>query len=117
MAPEMTAAIHLISSLHEGDWVKVTADGRTYTMAVMSEPTRSDGSFGSPESTGVTVGFGRNGYATRVQADNLVRTRVGHGWVGGGTVLERVEPDPDWGPNPFCQCEHHAPNCPMGCWD
>lgn len=117
MEREMTRAIDLINSLHEGDWVKVTEHGRTSTMIVMSGQSRSDGRFGSYESTGVTVGYGRGRYATRVEAGNLVRTRRGHGWVGGGTELEKIEPDPDWGPNPFCTCKIHTPNCPVGCWD
>lgn len=95
MAQEMTMAeaIALISSLKDGDPVLVTRDGRTKLMFVSGAPRRSDGAFGSPESTRVTVTFGPGRYATEVAADNLVRTRRGRGWIGGGTELTRVEDD------------------------
>lgn len=97
MSPEMVQAIDLITSLRPGDRVKVTRDGRTNVMNVQSPPSRSDGRFGSPESTGVTVSYGPGRYATRVEAGDLVRTRRGRGCTGGGTELSRVTDDLDEG--------------------
>ncbi|WP_328967910.1 hypothetical protein [Streptomyces sp. NBC_00239] len=90
MSPEMSAAITFIQSLKIGERVKVTRDGRTNEMFVSSGPTRCDGPYGSYESMGVTVTFGPGRYSTRVQADHLVRTRRGHGFIGGGTTMERL---------------------------
>jgi len=89
----MAEAIQLIGSLRDGDLVRVTQDGRSHVMIVSGPPRRADGPFGSPESTRVTVTYGPGKYATEVAADNLVRTRRGRGWIGGGTTLERVPDD------------------------
>lgn len=112
----MAHAIQLIGSLKVHDFVRVTRDGRTDVLEVTQGPRRSDGPFGSPESTHVTVAYPR-GYAFEVSADHLVRTRRGHGWIGGGTEIEKVE----------CTCDparaldgytiktrwHHAESCPI----
>lgn len=89
----MSEAIELIASLKDGDPVLVTQDGRTSVMFVSGGPRRSDGAFGPLESTGVTVTYGPGRYATRIEAGNLVRTKRGHGYVGGGTELVKVEED------------------------
>ncbi len=93
---EFVKAHALISSLKIGDKVKIQRAGeRAYEMYVSREPSRSDGSFGSPESLHVTVTFGPGRYATEVGVDDLWRRRKGHGYIGGGTTLEKIdEPDP-----------------------
>lgn len=86
----MERAIALIESLHHGDRVQVITDGRIHEMTVVGRPARSDGPFGEAESVGVQVTLGSGKWSTRVQAGNLVRTRRGRGYVGGGTVLVKV---------------------------
>lgn len=81
----------LIASLKEGDWVRVTRDGRTNGMIVSRGPLLSDGLFGSPESLHVIVSFGPGRYATSVSVDHLWRRRVGRGFIGGGTEIEKIE--------------------------
>lgn len=93
MEREMAKAIELISSLKDGDLVRVTRDGRTDVMAVSGVPRRCDGAFGPVESIRVTVGYGPGRYSTEVSAENLVPTKRGRGYVGGGTKLERVPED------------------------
>lgn len=88
----MADAIQLIGSLKPGTLVRVTREGRTVVLPVTQGPRRADGAFGSPESTRVTVSYPK-GYAFEVAADHLVRTRRGHGWIGGGTTLEVVDDD------------------------
>lgn len=90
MEREMVEAIQLIASLKDGDPVLVTQDGRTNLMFVSGESRRCDGAYGPAESTRVTVTFGPGRYATEVAAENLVRTRRGQGWIGGGTELVKV---------------------------
>jgi hypothetical protein len=90
---EMAEAIQLIGSLKDGDLVRVTRDGHEHVMIVSGSPRRADGAFGSLGSIRVTVTYGPGKYATEVGADHLVRTRRGHGWIGGGTKLERVPDD------------------------
>ena len=89
----MVEAMTLIGSLRDGDLVQVTQDGRTNVMIVSGTPSKADGPFGSAESIGVTITYGPGRYATRVQADNLVRTKRGHGYVGGGTELVKLPAD------------------------
>lgn len=91
MERAMTEAIDLIASLRDGDAVLVTRDGRTSVMFVSGGPRRCDGAFGPIESTRVTVTFGPGRYSTEVSAEDLVRTKRGRGYVGGGTKLIRVE--------------------------
>jgi hypothetical protein len=88
-------AFALISSLRVGDRVRVQRAGeRAYEMTVSRGPSRSDGNWGSPESLHVTVTFGPGRYATEVGVDDLWRRRKGHGWIGGGTTIEKIE-EPD----------------------
>lgn len=81
----------LIMSLKVGDKVRLTRDGRTNEMYVSVGPRRSDGAYGSPESLHVTVTFGPGRYATEVGVDHLWRRRKGHGYIGGGTELVRID--------------------------
>lgn len=94
---EFVAAFTLISSLKVGDKVRVQRAGeKSYDMYVSRGPSRSDGSFGSPESLHVTVTFGPGRYATEVGVDDLWRRRRGHGYIGGGTTIEKIDPmDPE----------------------
>jgi hypothetical protein len=92
---EFLAAQELIGSLKVGDRVRVQRAGeKAYEMYVSRGPTRSDGPFGSPESLHVTVTFGPGRYATEVGIDDLWRRRRGHGYIGGGTTLEKIEDTP-----------------------
>lgn len=93
MERAMVEAVELIASLKDGDPVLVTRDGRTNLMFVAGAPRRCDGQYGPLESLRVTVTFGPGRYATEVSAENLVRTKRGHGYVGGGTELVKVEED------------------------
>lgn len=116
MDQALASAIQLIGSLKVHDFVRVTREGRTNVLEVTQGPRRSDGQYGSPESLQVTVAYPR-GYAFEVSAMHLVRVRRGHGWIGGGTEIEKVE----------CTCDpahavdgytikvrwHHAPDCPI----
>lgn len=86
-----TAAFSLIASLEEGDKVRVTQGGRTSVMIVSRGPRRGEGNYGSPESLHVTVTYGPGRYATEVGVDHLWRRRRGHGWIGGGTTIEKLE--------------------------
>jgi hypothetical protein len=98
MTEHTFASAHaLISSLRVGDKVRVQRAGeRSYDMYVSRGPRRSDGSWGSPESLHVTVTFGPGRYATEIGVDDLWRRRKGHGYIGGGTTLEKIDPmDPD----------------------
>lgn len=89
---EFVKAYDLIASLKVGDRVRVTQQGeKTYDMIVSQGPRRSDGPFGPPESLHVTVTFGPGRYAFEVGVDHLYRRRRGHGWIGGGTTLEKIE--------------------------
>jgi hypothetical protein len=89
---EFVEAFTLISSLNVGDWVRVQRAGeRAYEMYVSRGPSRSDGAYGSPESLHVTVTFGPGRYATEVGVDDLWRRRKGHGYIGGGTTLEKID--------------------------
>jgi hypothetical protein len=82
----------LISSLRVGDRVRVQRAGeKSYDMIVSRGPRLADGAYGSPESLRVTVTFGPGRYATEVGVDHLWRRRKGHGWIGGGTTLEKIE--------------------------
>jgi hypothetical protein len=87
-----TSAHALISSLRVGDRVKVQRAGeKSYEMYVSRGPSRSDGALGSPESLHVTVTFGPGRYATEVGVDDLWRRRRGHGYIGGGTTLVKID--------------------------
>jgi hypothetical protein len=89
---EFVKAFALISSLSVGDWVRVQRAGeRVYEMYVSRGPRRSDGAYGSPESLHVTVTFGPGRYATEVGVDDLWRRRRGHGYIGGGTTLVKID--------------------------
>lgn len=86
------SAFELISHLKVGDWVRVQRGGeRAYEMYVSRGPRRSDVAYGSPESLHVTVTFGPGRYATEVGVDHLWRRRRGHGYIGGGTTLVKID--------------------------
>jgi hypothetical protein len=69
---EILDAIDVIARLKVGDRVEVTEDERgPYVMYVSQPVSRSDGQFGSIESTGVYVHFGVGRYGTRIQADHV----------------------------------------------
>jgi hypothetical protein len=86
-----STAYALVSSLKVGDKVRVARAGeRPYDMYVSRGPRRSDGAHGSHESLHVTVTLGPGRYATEVGVDDLWRRRKGHGWIGGGTVIEKM---------------------------
>jgi hypothetical protein len=73
---EILDAIDVIASLKVGDRIEVTEDGRTYAMTVSQPVSRSDGRFGSLESTGVYAHIRPGGYGTRIQADHVGAGRV-----------------------------------------
>lgn len=91
MTHDFHSAYNLIIGLKVGDRVRVTRDGRANEMIVTVGPRRADGAYGSPESLHVTVSFGPGRYATEVGVDHLWRRRMGHGWIGGGTELIKIE--------------------------
>lgn len=71
----ISAAIHdavdVLSKLRTGDEVRVMLDGREYTMHVTREIHRSDGKYGSYESSRVRVSFGPGRYSTDVTAERI----------------------------------------------
>lgn len=102
MEHDFSSAYALISSLKVGDWVRVQRAGeRTYEMYVSQGPRRSDGPYGSPESLHVTVTFGPGRYSFEVGVDHLWRRRMGRGWIGGGTTLEKIDRPEGTEPNEF----------------
>lgn len=85
------SAFSLIGSLRVGDRVRVQRAGQSeYEMYVSRGPRRSEGSCGAPESLHVTVTFGPGRYATEVSVSDLWRRRRGHGFLGGGTTIEKI---------------------------
>ena len=72
--PTIAARIDLYARLRDGQAVDLhEGTRRTRRMYVLGSPSRSDGAFGSIESTGVTVAIapgGGGGYSTRVTADS-----------------------------------------------
>lgn len=77
MTPAMTAAIALVNSLREEQLVRVHVDNVDHLMVVSRGPRRSDGAFGSPESTRVTVSYGLGKWSFEVVADAVAAGRVG----------------------------------------
>lgn len=71
MRREIVQAVEALSALRQGDAVRVTLDGREHVMYVSREARRSDGAFGSYESTRITVTFGPGRYATEVTAERI----------------------------------------------
>lgn len=68
-----TEAIGLLGSFKQNDQVRVTlVDGRPRDMYVSRTIHRADYSFGSPESSRITVTYGPGRYATEITADALV---------------------------------------------
>lgn len=68
-------AVDLLSSFREGDAVAVTESGRTNDFTVSRDARRSDGAFGSYESTHITVSMGVGRYAREVTAEQLAAGR------------------------------------------
>lgn len=68
-------ALALLTKLRAGDRVIVRLDSGDAEMTVSREARRSDGAYGSWESTRVTVTFGPGRYSTEISADG-----VGHGY-------------------------------------
>lgn len=73
---EILNAIDTIARLKVGDRLEVTEDGRTHVMTVSQPVSRSDGQFGSIESTGVYAHIRPGGYGTRIQADHVGNGRM-----------------------------------------
>jgi len=80
MAPEIIAAHDLLASFRIGDLVTVTFDGKDHDMIVSRELRRSDGAYGSYESSQITVTYGPGRYSREVKAEQLAGR-----WVGAGT--------------------------------
>lgn len=110
----------LLCALRAGDKVILTTDGRPY--GTPAEPidvdpygrgmSRSDGSYGSFESTGLSVGR-VGGYTTRVQVDTLAGygriKRDGSREVKPRAVLQVVELGP-------CSVERHSKITQLNAW-
>jgi hypothetical protein len=91
MAPRsMADAIAFLGSLKAGDRVRVTREGRTADLVVSRGPRRSDGAFGSPESTQVTVSYGVGRYSYEINAGHLFAQRAGQYTTYGGTRMMRL---------------------------
>lgn len=69
---DYTKAINLLESFKVKDLVRVVSDGHAADMYISRTARRSDGKFGSPQSTRVTVTYGPGRYAREVTADQLV---------------------------------------------
>lgn len=82
MNPKIIKAVDLLASFDVGDPVRVTFDGRVHDMVVSRAIHRSDGQFGSYESSRITVTFGPGRYATEVTAEQL---------AAGSQTLEKLE--------------------------
>lgn len=65
-------AVDLLGSFNRLDLVRVVKDGRTSDMHITRTVHRSDGTFGSFESSRVTVSFGPGRYSCDITADMLV---------------------------------------------
>lgn len=76
MRKEITAAVEYLSTLKTGDPVTVKDGGREYNMFVSRPARRSDGPFGSYESTRVTVTFGPGRYSREVTAEQMANGSV-----------------------------------------
>jgi len=72
MKREYAVAVNLLSTLKRGDMVEFIDGSKTYTMAVTREIHRSDGQFGSYESSRVTVSYGPGRYSRDLTADQMV---------------------------------------------
>jgi hypothetical protein len=68
---KIRAAVDVLATLRQGQEVRLTQDGRTHVMYVSREIHRCDGSFGSFESSRVTVTFGPGRYSTDVTAERM----------------------------------------------
>lgn len=69
---DYTKAINLLESFKVKDPVRVFSDDHAADMYVSRTARRSDGKFGSPQSTRITVTYGPGRYAREVTADQLV---------------------------------------------
>lgn len=69
---DYTKAINLLEGFKLKDKVRVVSDGHPLDMYVSRTARRSDGQFGSSQSTRVTVTFGPGRYSREVTADQLV---------------------------------------------
>ena len=65
------AALGILASLNVGDAVTVTNDGKEHAMTVTRSARRSDGAFGSWESTRVTVSLGPGRWSTEITAEGI----------------------------------------------
>ena len=72
MRKEMVDAVRTLQALTLGQAVDVVLEGRAHRMTVSRTARRSDGAYGSYESTNVTVTLGVGGYSTEVWARLLV---------------------------------------------
>jgi len=71
MRKEIVEAVDLLHTVRVGDAVQVCIDGKYYDMNVSREASRSDGMYGSFESTHITVTFGPGRYSTEIRAEKL----------------------------------------------
>lgn len=71
MRPGIIRAVETLTALRVGQAVTVTDSGRTYEMIVSREARRSDGAFGSYESTYATVTFGPGRYSIDIRAEKI----------------------------------------------
>lgn len=72
MRQEMIEAVNTLTALRRGDAVTVTLNGRVREMTVSQEARRSDGAYGSYESTHVIVTFGPGRFSTEARAESIV---------------------------------------------
>ena len=72
MSVLMLDAVDQLTRLQVGQPVTVTVDGKDHDMTVSRPARRSDGQFGSVESTCVTVSYGPGRWSTEVRAEALV---------------------------------------------
>ncbi|MDQ1041516.1 hypothetical protein QFZ75_008018 [Streptomyces sp. V3I8] len=87
----MGHAIDFLNRLKVGDRVRVTREGRTADLTVSMGPRRSDGAYGSPESTRVTVSYGVGRYSYEVEAGHLFAQKGDKGSMTmGGTRMMRL---------------------------
>lgn len=69
-------AVRVLGSLQVGDAVTVVDGGRELTGLTVSRPMRrSDGAYGSVESSHVTVTYGPGRYAFEVRAESIAAGR------------------------------------------
>jgi hypothetical protein len=72
---EIHDAVDVLARLRRGDEVTVTEDGRDYAMTVTREIHRSDGAYGSYESSRVTVSLGVGRWSTEIHAERMAAGR------------------------------------------